>query len=182
MYIPSGRPLTPRELKSWLREHASPRTYCPAGCDGHTLGTDPWIWVIAGTRAYVICATCASDYCHGRNVFSPEEFPEITVARQWTADGDALQLASGQDPVPTDDELLRREAAELLKRLNHCHCCGSTWETVIVEIAVRNSRFVLSICHSCLASGSDEPLDLGTCGVTRELADRLSGEYSESVQ
>jgi hypothetical protein len=172
----SGRDLamTPRELKKWLRVYASKKTYCPAGDDAHTLGADPWIWVLAGHRAYVICEHCALGYCKGRNVIAPEEFPEITVARQWIADGWALTLAPGQEPLVDDDELLRRWAQEVRERISRCHTCGSTGESATVMVSVRNSRFVFSICYGCLGNGSEEPLDLRGTGVLPEVVDALS--------
>ena len=173
MYIPSGRPMTPRELKSWIKYHATRGAYCPVGCDGHKLNDKLWIWVLAGCRIYFICEECALNYRGGHNVLEPDEVEGVLASRQWESGGHGLVLAEGQKPLVDDDAILRREAAALLKRLSRCEGCGHSGKTVVVEIAVRNSRWILSLCAGCIESGPE--LDMRQCAVTSQLANVMSG-------
>jgi hypothetical protein len=173
--------MTPKQLKAWVKYHATRGAFCPAGCDGHKfLDDQQWLLVYPG-RVYFICEACALGWAGGHDVVEPDDVPAFLASRQWRRGGSGLELADGQGPltVPEYPAVLQNEAVDLYRRLaaNRCDGCGQTTHTVVFDIGRRNSRFVFSLCHPCALNGPE--VDFRKLMVSKELADIVSGLYSE---
>jgi hypothetical protein len=86
----NSRPLTPRELRAWIKYYATKGAYCPAGC-GEKFATDEqWIWLVSN-RAYFIDQECALGWAGGRNVIEPASVQAFLDAHQWVKGGLGLE-------------------------------------------------------------------------------------------
>jgi hypothetical protein len=89
------RPLTARELKSWLQYHTTRGAYCPTGC-GRKFDTDfQWLWVMRG-RVYFICPNCATEWVRDRaEIVEPGRVTAFLSTYQWRNGGHGLEVIAG---------------------------------------------------------------------------------------
>ena len=94
-----SRPLTPSQLRAWLKYYATKGAYCPAGCGKKFADDEQWAWLVAD-RLYFIDRDCALVWAGGRNVIEPADVPALLASAQWERAGSGLVGIQGPTLAP----------------------------------------------------------------------------------
>ena len=90
---PTGqRPMSPRELKSWLRYATTTGAFCPGGCSTKFATDEQYIWLTSG-RIYFFCRECALTWVQDRAALvEPSEVAEFLSGYKWSHGGHGLEV------------------------------------------------------------------------------------------